>query len=178
MKTDLTRLATWTEDDNLRVVVESPRGCSAKLRYNPELDVFEYGRSLPLGLAYPYCWGFLPGTVGDDGDPLDVFLITDAQAFPGIVIASRLIGVVQIEQTGEKRRERNDRLIGVPAMEPRTADAWRTPADLSARMREEIEQFFVSATFFTEKDPSVLGWKGPKEALKLVRKGMRDAKSG
>ena len=136
MKTDLTRLATWTEDDNLRVVVESPRGCSAKLRYNPELDVFEYGRSLPLGLAYPYCWGFLPGTVGDDGDPLDVFLITDAQAFPGIVIASRLIGVVQVEQT------------------------------------------FVSATFFTEKDPSVLGWKGPKEALKLVRKGMRDAKSG
>ena len=138
----------------------------------------EYGKALPLGLTYPYCWGFLPGTVGEDGDPLDVFLITDAPTFPGVVIASRLIGVLQLEQDGKKRRERNDRLIGVPLKEPRTADACETPEDLSTRLREEIEQFFVSTTFFSQKDPTILGWKGPKAALKLVRKAARNSDGG
>ena len=173
MKADLTQLPTWTEDGDLRAVVESPKGCSVKLDYDPDLNVFEYGKALPLGLTYPYCWGFLPGTEGDDGDPLDVFVLTDAPTYPGVVMECRLVGVLLLEQSEGKKRERNDRLVAVPVRDPRPADGCKDIDDLPERLREEIEQFFLSTTFFTQKNPRLLGWKGAKAAEKLVRKARR-----
>ena len=167
---DLTRLSTWTKDGTVRAVVESPKGSAVKFDYDPELEVFAYGKSLPLGLAYPYCWGFLPRTRGDDGDPLDVFILTDAPTFPGVVIECRLVGLLRLEENGKKRRERNDRLIAVPVGDPKMADGCEDIDDLPRRLREEIEQFFLSTTFFTQKHPKLRGWKGAKAAVKLVRR--------
>ena len=69
----------WTlppyDDDALRVVVESPRGSSLKLEYLPGVELFQVSRSLPLGMVYPFDWGFVPGTRGDDGDPIDATAI-------------------------------------------------------------------------------------------------------
>jgi inorganic pyrophosphatase len=166
----LETLAARDADGAVRVVVESPRGCGLKLKYEPELGAFAYGRPLPLGLTYPYDWGFVPGTRADDGDPLDALVISDVPSYPGVVIPCRPLGVVLLDQRRKKGgRERNDRLVLVP----RDGDRWedlKNPDSLSSRMRDEIEHFFLSTTFFSQKQARIHAWKGPGPALDLVRR--------
>jgi inorganic pyrophosphatase len=65
------------------MIVETPRGSGVKFKYEPKLKVFAVGKALPLGLTYPFDWGFIPGTKGEDGDPLDALAIHDAASYPG-----------------------------------------------------------------------------------------------
>jgi inorganic pyrophosphatase len=169
----LHRLPPRDGDGAVRVVVEAPRGCGVKLKYDPRLGAFEYGRVLPLGLTYPYDWGFVSGTRAEDGDPLDALVLGDVPSYPGVVIPSRPIGVVLLDQKNDDgERERNDRLVLVPLGAARFADL-RDAGALPRRTREEIERFFLDTTFFTQKNARVLGWKGPAEADALVRKSSR-----
>src|SRR2546423_5156826 len=100
----------------LHVVIESPRGATAKLKYDPDLEAFTLSRPLPLGLCYPHDWGFVPGTRAEDGDPVDALLLSEGTLFPGVVVRARPIALVQLEQNRKdgRGRERNDRLIAVP----------------------------------------------------------------
>ncbi len=70
----LHKLPARDDEGDVRVVVEAPRGSGLKLKYEPSLGAFEHGRMLPLGLTYPYDWGFVPGTKAEDGDPLDALV--------------------------------------------------------------------------------------------------------
>ena len=152
---DLARLPPRDSNGDLRVVIESPRGACVKLKYDTALGVVTVSRPLPLGLSYPYDWGFVPGT-------------WDAVSFPGVVVPCRPIGVVRLEQDSRSSgRVRNDRIVAVPVKHPR-GDDLRSPADLAARVRDEIAQFFLSAIFFEPKNPALLGWGGPEEADLLV----------
>jgi inorganic pyrophosphatase len=171
---NLCSLRTFRKDGAVNAVIETPRGSAIKLSYDPEDGCFEYGKALPLGVTFPYSFGFIPGTTADDGDPLDVLVLTEAPTFPGIVIRTRLIGVVRVTENSKKRkRRRNDRLVGVPLDEERTADGCETPDDLPKRLRQEIEQFFLNTALFTQKDPRIDGWKGPNAAQKLVRRSTK-----
>ncbi|MCA1827865.1 MAG: inorganic diphosphatase [Myxococcales bacterium] len=176
MSRDLTKLPAFNDDGELHVVVESPRGAGVKLKYDPDLGAFEYGKALPIGLTYPYDWGFVPGTEAEDGDPLDALVLTDVPSYPGVVIACRPLGILQLDEKDEegkkKSRERNDRLVAVPVKAKRFEEM-EDPDDLSARLRDEIERFFLNTTFFSAKDPRVLGWKGPKYAEKKVRQAIK-----
>jgi inorganic pyrophosphatase len=104
----------------LHVIVESPAGSTAKLKWDPDLLMFTLSRPLPEGLAYPHDWGFVPGTRAADGDPLDALVLTEGTTFPGVLIRCRPLGVVRLEQNRKAGggRERNDRVIAVA--EPRT----------------------------------------------------------
>jgi inorganic pyrophosphatase len=169
MTSVLDKLPPYDGEGSLRVVVEAPRGCAVKLKYDPESGTFGYGRLLPLGLTYPYDWGFVPGTKAEDGDPLDALVLADVSSFPGVVIPCRAIGTVLVSQRSEKgKRERNDRLVVVPVAAERLRH-FATPRSLPTRMREEIERFFLSTTFFTHKDARIEGWRGPRYARQLVR---------
>src|ERR1700710_551126 len=87
------------KDEQWRVVIETPKGSHNKYRFDEQLGVFMLAGVLPEGMAFPYDFGFLPRTVGEDGDPLDVLLLMDAPAFCGCVVPSRLVGVIEAEQT-------------------------------------------------------------------------------
>jgi inorganic pyrophosphatase len=157
----------------IHVVVESPRGSTQKLKWLPELGAFLMQRPLPLGFAYPFDWGFVPGTRAEDGDPVDALVVWDAASWPGLVIPCRPIALLALEQNRARgdgsQRIRNDRVLAVPAKDPR--GAWlRSFEDLPARTREEISLFFTSAVFFEGKDPKVLGWEGPDAADALVER--------
>jgi Inorganic pyrophosphatase len=78
-------LPPFTEDGDVHVVVETPRGSRAKFAYDPKLESFSLSKSLLTGLTYPHDWGFVPSTKADDDDPLDIMLIHDAATFPGLV---------------------------------------------------------------------------------------------
>ena len=166
---DLRLLPARAEDGAIHVVVESPRGATVKLKYEPSLGVMTVSRALPLGLAYPFDWGFVPGTVAPDGDPVDAMIVWDATSYPGTVVRCRAVGVVRLEQVrkGGGGRIRNDRLILLPVKYERGAPV-TTAADLPARLREEIEQFFLMTVVFGKKNPRILGWGDAAEAEALV----------
>ena len=165
---DLLKLPTRNNGGDVYVVVETPRGSAAKLEYDPELRVFTLSKALFLGLTYPYDWGFIPSTKGEDGDPIDALVLHDAATAPGLVLKCKIIGVLEVLQSekGEKGI-RNDRLIAVPR------DSHREKADKDARdlpkqMRQEIEKFFVATDELEAKVLKFLGWKGPKAGEQLI----------
>jgi inorganic pyrophosphatase len=169
----LLRLPASPDKGIIHVVIESPRGATSKLKFDPALDAFTLSRPLPLGMSYPHDWGFVPGTRAADGDPLDALVLSEGTTYPGLVIRAIPIALVLLEQDARKKkgRERNDRLVAVPERAPR--DEYRSPGDLPARVRQEVERFFVDVTFFEQKHAEVLGWEGPGPALAAVMKARR-----
>ena len=168
--TDLSALPTFVTDETFHVVVEAPRGSTLKFKYDAKRRVIALSRPLPQGLVYPHDWGFVPSTRAADGDPLDAIIVWDGASYPGVVIECRAIGLLRVEQTeaATRRRERNDRLIALPAKAPRW-DAVKSAFDLGARVRLELEHFFRAAVAFEGKELSLEGWAGPGEAMSWVR---------
>ena len=105
------KLRAFNDDDDFNMVVETPRGSTVKLRYEPKTKVLTVSRALSLGLSYPFDWGFIPGTKAEDGDPVDALAIHDSATFPGVVLPCRALGVVDVSQKGDNGREENPRLI-------------------------------------------------------------------
>ena len=124
-------------------------------------------RALPLGLVYPYDWGFIPGTKAEDGDPIDALAVHDGATYPGVILPCRPLGVVELVQKGAKGPIENPRVILMPIWHDCMGELEKA-TDLPARVKTEIEQFFLNATLFTDKQPKVTGWRGPKAAHKLV----------
>ena len=168
----LHELDAFAEKDAFHVVVESPRGSTVKLKWDPCLGAMSVSRPLNLGLSFPYDWGFVPSTEGPDGDPIDALVYWDVSSYPGVVIPCQAIGVVQVDQRvgGGDTRIRNDRLIAVP-IEVRREQVL-APGDFPARIREELNQFFLAATALEGKDARILGWAGPDEAVALIKRSV------
>lgn len=153
----------------VNVIVESPKGSSAKFKYDLNVEVIVLSRPLPAGTTYPHDWGFIPSTRASDGDPLDAMVLWDGVSYPGIVIPCRLLGALQVEQKSLETgaRERNDRVVAVPMKAPDLEDL-RTIFDVTDRRRAELERFFVNVVAFEGKDLKILGWSGPDEAEALL----------
>ncbi|HWE23566.1 MAG TPA: inorganic diphosphatase [Myxococcales bacterium] len=161
------------DDGTLRAVVEVPKGSRVKTKWEPELGAMVVGRPLPAGLAYPFDWGFIPGTIAEDGDPLDALILCeDASSWPGVVVPVRAVGLLRIDQKGTKGRQRNDRLVTIPTGLSRWGRI-RSVADLSKQMRDEVEKFFLDSTFFTDKDARSRGFAGPAVARRTVERAAR-----
>ena len=164
---NLIRLPPFSDDGDVRVVIETPRGSRAKFRYDPELQIFTLSKSLLVGLTYPHDWGFVPSTKAEDGDPIDIMVIHDAATSPGLVLTCRVIGVLQIQQKSKNNAERNDRLFAVPRRS-HSERGLRDVRDLSKPILEELEKFFVATDELEDKELKIIGWKGPKIALKAI----------
>lgn len=161
-----------------RVVIETPQGSHNKYKFDEELGLFILNGVLPEGMSFPYDFGFLPSTRGEDGDPIDVLLLMDEPAFCGCVVPSRLIGVMEAEQTerdGEK--ERNDRIVAIP-IKCRNFSDCKSLKDLNENRLKEIEEFFVSYNRVRGKKFKVLKVEGPAAAERLVREGMKRFSKG
>lgn len=165
-------LPPFANDDDVHVVVETPRGSRAKLDYDPKLEAFTLRKSLLTGLTYPHDWGFVPSTRADDGDPMDVMVVHDATTFPGLVLTCRIIGVLQIEQKNKGKSERNDRLFAVPRSSHSELGI-RDVRDLSKPIQQELEKFFKATDELEDKKLEILGWKGPKAALQSIREAAK-----
>jgi inorganic pyrophosphatase len=162
-------LPAFAAGDALHVVVESPRGSTVKLKYNPALGAMSISRPLALGLSFPYDWGFVPSTRGADGDPLDAIVLWDVATYPGVVIECHALALLNVEQRGgDGGRLRNDRLILRPTEARREADVPGAAA-LSPRVRAELESFLLASTALEGKDARVLGWEGGDAVLDLIR---------
>src|SRR5919202_2986690 len=143
MGSKLNGLAAFDEEGGLNVIIETPKGSRNKFNFDEDYGLFKLGGVLPAGAVFPFDFGFVPSTLGGDGDPLDVLVLMDEPAFAGCLVAVRLLGVIEAEQTEDDETERNDRLIGVAA-KARDHKGVRSLGQLHGNLVAEIEHFFVS----------------------------------
>lgn len=162
--------------EHVHVVVETPKGCRNKLDFEPALGVFALKKEMPAGHVFPFDFGFIPGTLGGDGDPLDVLILMDDATYPGVLVEARLVGVFEAEQTErDGARTENDRLVAVAACSHRHA-AVRTLDDVGRVVLDEIEHFFQSYNAETGKRFEVRARSGAARAAALVEEGVRRAR--
>ena len=161
--------------DLLQVIIETPKGCRNKYSFDADQEIFILKAALPSGMVFPYDFGFIPRTLGDDGDPLDVLVLMDEPAFTGCAILTRLIGVIQGEQIAKGKATRNDRLVAVAEAAHEYANL-KHLKDAPKQMLKEIEQFFVNYHKLQGKTFKLLGRKGPKSAHRLIEEGRKLAR--
>src|SRR5579871_455653 len=115
MKMDLTRLPNQLDREagTCLMIVETPKGRRGKYDYDPKTGLFELKVMLPDGMAFPLDFGFVPSTLCEDGDPLDIMLLADEPGVTGSAVKVRLIGVIEGEQSEGRKTIRNDRLLAV-----------------------------------------------------------------
>jgi inorganic pyrophosphatase len=161
------------ETRELNVVIETPQGSRNKFNFDEKRGIFKLGGVLPAGASFPFDFGFVPATLGQDGDPLDVLVLMDEPAFAGCLVPCLLIGVIEANQT-ERNGDtmRNDRLIAVAA-NSHTHSHIQELRDLSPNLLEEIEHFFVSYNEIKGKHFEPLHRRGAQAAKKLVEQGER-----
>lgn len=173
---DLSRLEPF-EGETLQVVIETPKGSRNKYSYDGERRCLQLKKVLPAGMVFPYDFGFVPSTVADDGDELDVLVLMDEPAFPGCVLSARLIGVI----TGEDKlddgsTQRNDRLLGIACASDLYADI-KHVNDLPEPLLRHMEKFFQNyPRVLSDKEFKLLGAEGPETAAELVEKARAAAR--
>lgn len=167
----LSEIAPFDGKKNLRVVIETPKGSRNKYGYDPACDCFELKTVLPVGMSFPFDFGFIPSTLGDDGDPLDILVLMDSPVVGGCVLAARLIGVIEAEQKEDaKAWLRNDRLVAV-AVHSRTHEGIDSLKDVQKNLIDEIVCFFEEYNRVHGKKFRSLGEHGPSRAVALVEEG-------
>lgn len=160
---------TFSKDKNLNVIIETPRHSRNKFAYDNKTGLFKLKRVLPEGFVFPYDFGFIPGTKGDDGDPLDAFIIMEDFTFPGCWVECTLIGVIKVQQKSEGRSEiRNDRFIAVPVL-PKNSAQISHIHDLSEHQLQSLILFIETNTRLENKIVKVIETSGPDEAYTLIK---------
>jgi len=176
-KEALDRLAAFDPDSGeLNAVIDTPQGSRNKFKFDEQHRLFKLSGVLPAGAVFPYNFGYVPGTQGGDGDPVDVLVLMDEPVFVGCLVPARLIGAIEAEQTEEGKTTRNDRLIAVAADSHNHRDV-RSLSDLNDHLLQEIEHFFVSYNSVKGKRFRPLGRVGAREAERMVRKAEKKGKS-
>ncbi|HEY3741595.1 MAG TPA: inorganic diphosphatase [Bryobacteraceae bacterium] len=153
-------------------IIETPKGCRNKFDYDPDSGLFMLGGLLPEGMMFPFDFGFIPSTLGDDGDPVDILVLMDAPAHVGCLIQVRLVGVILAEQIEDGRKQTNDRLLGV-AIHSYDHEQIKSIDDVSKTLLSQLEAFFVSYNKQRGKKFRITGTGGPKKAIKFLKDGMK-----
>lgn len=159
--------------DLVNVVVETPAGSRNKFKFDEELGFFLLHKKLPVGAAFPFDFGFVPGTRAEDGDPLDVMILGDEATFTGCLVTVRLLGIIEAHQRGSGSTIRNDRLIGT-AETPKIRPDQRSLSDLPSKVLDQVEHFFIAYNQFEGRVFVPLRRRGPKVALRRVDRAIRD----
>jgi inorganic pyrophosphatase len=174
---DLTNLSNGLDAAKgiCRAIIETPKGSRNKFDYDPESNLFMLGGLLPEGMMFPFDFGFIPSSLGEDGAPLDIMVLMDAPAHPGCIIEVRLIGIIEAEQTEKGKTDVNDRLLGV-AVHSYDHEHLDTIDDVSKTLLSQVEAFFVSYNKQRGKRFRITGTGGPKKAVKALKAGIKSHK--
>jgi inorganic pyrophosphatase len=147
----------------VRMIVEIPQHSANKYEYDGKLGVFRLDRALYSPLHYPGDYGFIPGTLADDDDPLDVLVLVQQPSYPGVLIEVRPVGLLNMVDNNE----RDQKILAVPTHNPRY-DQIHTLDQIFPHTKREIEHFFTIYKELEGKVTSMSGWGGPREARKAI----------
>ncbi len=152
----------------VRMIVEIPRNSANKYEYDRALGVFRLDRPLYSPMHYPGDYGFIPGTVAEDGDPMDVLVVADEATFPGCLVEVRPIGLLDMVDKSEP----DQKILAVPEHNPRY-DQFHTIDQVFPHVRREVEHFFTIYKELEGKRTEIRGWRGPSEARAAILESRR-----
>jgi inorganic pyrophosphatase len=155
-----------------QVVIETPKGRRSKFDYDRKSRLFRLKTILPDGMSFPLDFGFVPSTICDDGDPLDIMVLVDEPTAVGVLLDVRLIGVIEAQEVEDGHKERNDRLLAVAKVSHLYADL-KTPEDLPDTFIDNLTQFWINKDKLEGKAFTVLGVRGPEAAVDLIKSSAR-----
>jgi inorganic pyrophosphatase len=160
--------ALYTKEEfGVNLIVETVRGSGHKYAWKEEFGVIELRRILRGGMVWPCDFGFVPQTLAEDGDAIDVALLIDEPTFPGVLVRARILGAIGLKKNGQQ----NDRLLACPISLPGSASTWdevRSLDDVSPRQIREIEAFLSDYQTFEGNRIDLTGIVGQQEAMQLV----------
>jgi len=155
--------------ERIFVFVEIPEGSQNKYEFDKKLKVFKLDRTLHSPLHYPADYGHIPGTLCEDGDPLDVLVLVTEPTFPGCLIEARPIGAIEMED----EKGLDDKILAVPVHDPRF-DHIKDIRDISQHTLKEITHFFeMYKALEPNKWVKIKGWLGAKEAKEKIKKAIQ-----
>lgn len=157
--------------NTVTAIIETPKGSALKYTYEPDKNLFKLTKVLPTGMVFPFDFGLIPGTKGEDGDPLDIIVISEFQSFTGCMMDCRIIGGIKAEQTERDGKTlRNDRFIGVPVVSQLFSEINNTE-DFPVKIMDQLAAFFKNYNELSGKEFKSLGRMSPSEAFELIEKG-------
>jgi inorganic pyrophosphatase len=145
------------------MIVEIPQHSANKYEYDGKLGVFRLDRALYSPMHYPGDYGFIPGTLAEDHDPLDVLVLVQQPSYPGVMIEVRPVGVLNMVDSDQP----DQKILGVPTRNPRY-DQIHTMDQIFSHVKREIEHFFSIYKELEGKVTTMEGWGGPREARKVI----------
>ncbi len=153
----------------ITAIVETPKGSAQKYDWDEDLKLFKLNKILPAGLVFPFDFGFIPGTKGGDGDPLDIIIIAEVKSFPGCCMDCRIIGAITANQTErDGATVRNDRFLAVPDVSQLFKEV-KALTDLPKDIITQLEAFFKNYNEQAGKVFEPLQQIGAEEALDLIQ---------
>jgi len=166
---DYTRLPIGEKaPQRVNAVIEIPKDSVNKYEYDKALHVFRLDRTLFSPVHYPGDYGFIPCTLGQDGDPLDVLVLVEAPSFPGCLMEVRPIGVLQMVDQGKK----DEKILSVAESDPlyrQVNDASQVPP----HTLREIEHFFSIYKYLEDKRTEMAGWGNADAARQIIVEGQK-----
>jgi inorganic pyrophosphatase len=155
--------------DNIYVIIETPKDSCIKYVFDPKTGLFKFKKMCTPGLVFPLNFGFIPGTLAEDGDPMDALVLCEQPAFPGTLFECRVLGVLEIEQGKNHKTIRNDRVIACP-FDAIEYDHIHSADDLGKEWLEYLGKFFK---FYHKQDGDkikLLDVAKPESAIKKIKK--------
>jgi inorganic pyrophosphatase len=152
-----------SDDDSFAAIIEIPKGSRNKYEWDHERERLTLDRFLFSSMVYPTDYGFIPDTLGLDGDPLDAMVCVSEPTFPGCVIDVKPIALFRMEDD----KGIDDKVLCVPLQDP----SWNTLEeldDISSQLRDEIAHFFSVYKDLEQKKVTVDGWYGREEAIEEI----------
>ena len=162
---DLSRIPAQPKPGLINVLIEIPAGSKNKYEFDKDLQAFALDRVLSSSVQYPYDYGFVPNTLADDGDPLDGMVLIDQPTFPGCVILSRPIGMLEMIDGGDH----DEKILCVPNNDPRYKHV-KTLEDIAPHRLDEIAEFFRTYKNLEKKVTEIRGWKDLDQVMPLIEK--------
>jgi inorganic pyrophosphatase len=146
-------------------VIESPKGTENKYEYDVRKKAIVLDRVLYSAVHFPGDYGFIPRTLDEDGDPLDILVLVTTPTFPGCIVTARPVGLLHMLD-GEKR---DDKILAVPTGDPRYAED-HDLNDLPEHILKEISYLFETYKVLEGKQVKILGWEGTEAAKTVITK--------
>lgn len=161
-------MARGSQSGTVDVRVEIPRGSRSKYEYNSERGELRLKRVLSASVHYPCDYGSIVGTLGEDGDELDVLLLTEEPAIPASIQEARPVGLLEMSDA----KGVDHRVLAVPAQDPRF-DEVRSLSDVPDHWRAEIKAFFDTYKQLDGGGPEVNAWRGVRAAWRMIDSAKR-----
>jgi len=158
----------YGSNNNINTIIEIPKLSRVKYEVDKDTGLIMFDRVLYSPMQYPTNYGFVPQTLWEDGDPLDVLVLAHEPLIPGCLVETRPIGVLEMKDDGES----DSKILSVPVKDPRFANT-KDISDIEPHLLEEIRHFFQVYKYLQKKEVEVGEWRSREEAQKVIDQSVK-----